>query len=160
MGMKRECGDCKACCEGWLSGEIDGHKMSAGTACIHCTESGCAIYASRPKSPCREFICAWLQEESPLPEHFKPNKCGVIVVLDRKWSGKKIIQAIPTGKKIPEESLEWLMSHTRETSIPLVFVEWIEKNGKLVGQNRRGYGPPSFIRDVKTELLSEDAIKL
>jgi hypothetical protein len=160
MEMQRQCGDCKACCEGWLVADIDGHKMSAGAPCIHCTDSGCAIYQTRPVNPCREFICAWLQEDSPLPENFKPTESGVIVVFGRKWNGKKVIQAIPTGKKIPDKSLEWLMGYTRKTLIPLLFIEWIEENGKFIGQRHRGYGPPAFIQAVKTNFSSEDVIKL
>ncbi|MFT5141175.1 MAG: hypothetical protein ACI9CB_002846 [Rhodothermales bacterium] len=160
MKMNRQCGNCKACCEGWLNAEIDGHKMSAGTPCIHCTETGCAIYPTRPVDPCREFNCGWLQEDSPLPEHLKPNNSDVIVLLDRKWKGKKVIVAVPAGKKIPDESLEWLMGYTRKTSIPLIFYERIEENGIFTGKTRRGYGPPSFLRAVKTELIPEDITKL
>ena len=67
----RECGECTACCEGWLPDEsLD---MYAGKACAHCRSEGCAIYETRPEEPCRTFKCAWLQDEER-----SLKKCGQI----------------------------------------------------------------------------------
>ena len=76
----RECGTCTACCEGWAEGEIRWHRMHAGQHCHFLREGACTIYDERPQSPCRNFVCAWLQPDSPFPEHFRPDKLGVIIV--------------------------------------------------------------------------------
>jgi hypothetical protein len=86
----------------------------------------------------------------------RPDQCGAIVIFERKWKGKKVITAVPTGKSIPESTLEWLMAYSREHSLPLVFSKRMFKHGKYVGSKQLGYGPPSFIRAVKAEIMPED----
>ena len=152
----RQCFPCKACCEGWLTAEINGKKMMPGKPCIHVTERGCGIYENRPVVPCVSFNCGWLKDPVSLPEHMNPALCGAIVILDRKWQGRNVIRAIPTGEKIPADTLEWLMAFSREQSLPLLFAEYIFKNDRYTGIRKIGYGPPSFIRAVETAVGPED----
>ena len=154
----RQCSPCTACCDGWLTAEISGVKVRPGVPCIHSTKQGCGIYESRPKNPCVNFNCVWLQSESVLPEHMKPSVCGAIVSF-RKWKGRDVMRATPAGKKIPSETLEWLMVFASKESIPLIFVEYLFKDEKYIGVKQTGYGPPSFVQAVKTMLLPEDVIK-
>ena len=86
----------------------------------------------------------------------KPVECGALVLFDEKWHGRKIISAIPTGKSIPSDTLEWLKAYSREHSLPLLFYERVLENRKFVATKRFGYGPPSFIHAVKTEVGPED----
>ena len=53
MSTSRQCGDCTACCEGWLHADIDGIELKPGKACDHLCAAGCGIYARRPKTPAR-----------------------------------------------------------------------------------------------------------
>ena len=77
--------------------------------------------------------------------------------MDRDWHGKKVIRAVPAGAKIPADTIEWLKSFAREQSLPLLFFERLfDKKGKYAGQKKLGYGPPSFIRAVETEVEPED----
>jgi hypothetical protein len=152
----KQCFPCTACCEGWLSAEINGVKLRPGTPCVNCTKQGCGIYEKRPKDPCVSFKCAWLQEKHQLPESMKPSECGAIVLLGRSWHGRKIIRAVPAGEKIPFDTLEWLKGYAREQSLPLLFVEFIFKNGKHIGIRRVGYGPPSFVRAAEVAIEPED----
>ncbi len=154
--MARKCFPCTACCGGWLTADIYGEKLKPGKPCIHSTKQGCGIYERRPKDPCIDFKCGWLQEQSKLSEHMKPSECGALVLLDRRWQGRKVIIAIPTRKSIPSDTLEWLKVFAREQSLPLLFGEHLFENGKYVGKRRIGYGPPSFVRAVETEVRPED----
>ena len=88
----------------------------------------------------------------------KPSESGAIVLLDRKWHGGEVIMAVPTGKKIPAETLEWLMAYARELSLPLLFHEFLFKDGKMTGRKHIGYGPPSFVRAVEKEVGYEDVV--
>lgn len=151
----RQCFPCNACCEGWLTAEINGVQMMPGKPCAHISDKGCGIYEKRPQNPCRVFKCGWLKSDE-MPEHMKPSECGAIVLLDKIWNGQKIIRAIPVGEKIPDETLEWLMAYSRETHIPLAFSEHVFVNGVLKHKKRLGYGPPSFIEAVKLTPGPED----
>jgi len=134
--------------------------MFPGKPCRYVMEQGCGIYESRPKVPCVSFKCGWLQDPVKLPEHMNPAVCGAIVILDRKWHGWNVIRAIPTGEKIPADTLEWLMAFSRELSMPLLFNEYISKNDRFMGIKKIGYGPPSFIRAVETAIEPEDIMML
>lgn len=130
--------------------------MKPGEPCQHCTVKGCAIYEERPQTPCRSFECAWLKPDSPIPEDMRPDKSGVIVIMDRYWRGRSIIRAVPAGWKVPEHSLDWLMAFAREKKIPLTFLEFIRAEGSYTGYKSMGYGPPDFVAEVKNGLGPED----
>ena len=154
----RQCFPCIACCEGWLTADINGVQIKPYKPCVHSVKQGCGIYERRPKTPCVSFKCGWLQAQYKLPEHMKPSECGTIVLFDRKWHNREVIRAVPTGEKIPSDTLEWLMALSREQSLPLLFSEHIFKNGIFVSKRKIGYGPPSFIRAVETEVGPEDVM--
>jgi len=130
--------------------------MGPGTPCVHCTAQGCAIYDNRPEKPCRTFRCAWLAEGDAVPENMRPNQCGAIVMFDRKWNGWRIIYAVPTGDKIPQETMEWLIAYASEKKIPLLFHENLVRDGKYYGVRNLGYGPPAFQEHVRTAIGPED----
>jgi len=60
----RECGECVACCVyPSISGEsVDATPevpaKAAGVKCVHCTNTGCGIYARRPKV-CKGYACLY-----------------------------------------------------------------------------------------------------
>jgi len=154
----RDCAGCTACCEGWLtSTELS---MQPGKACTHCTPRGCAIYASRPEIPCRKFKCAWLADRDVIPEDMRPDRCGAILMFDRKWNGWSIVKAVPTGACIPANTLEWLMAFAREKKIPLLFQENLVLDGQYTGIRNRGYGPPAFVEHVKRAIGPEDIMRM
>jgi hypothetical protein len=157
---EKQCYPCTACCEGWLEAEIRGIRLSPMKPCAHLSDSGCGIYEERPEKPCRTFKCAWLQEEYNLPEHMRPSESGSIVLLDRNWEGRKVIRAIPVGEKIPTATLDWLMAFAREKSLPLIFYEYIMKDGKFSDKRVVGYGPPSFVREVEAKVGLQDILNL
>ena len=105
---ERSCGDCKACCEGWLHAEIYGHKMYRGKPCHFINDSGCSIYENRPSEPCKNYKCLWLSN-TDIPGWLKPNKCGVILTM-RSIDGIKYIEAIEMGVKMDSSVLSWLFT--------------------------------------------------
>ena len=154
---KRSCGSCTACCEGWLSSDVI--DMEPYKPCQHCTASGCAIYESRPRDPCAEFVCAWLSDDSPMPEDMRPDQAGVIVVRDRKWKHWEVITAIATGAAIPEPALEWLKDYAVQTRTPLILYEYEGEPGKLSVRSR-GFGPPAFAEAVRVSIGPQDIFRL
>lgn len=156
MSAPRQCGDCMACCEGWLDADIDGIELKPGKACDHLCAAGCGIYARRPQDPCRNFQCAWLQAGSPLPDDMRPDQCGAIVMLDRDWRGWQTIRAIPVGEAIPAATMEWLQAYAQESRRPLMFSA-LERDGQ--GWKRTpqtGFGPPAFVEEVKLSITPSD----
>ena len=118
----RTCGDCTACCDGWLSGVVNGREFYPGSPCHYSGCNGCSIYEERPESPCKTYSCEWLKS-GHLPEWMKPNKSGVIVT-GKEWThpdGSKhlYLDVIETGKKIDSVVLNWLFKFNLRTGIPL-----------------------------------------
>lgn len=155
----RECGECTACCEGWVSDEsLD---MRAGKPCQHCTSSGCAIYDDRPQNPCKVFRCLWLDNIAEFPDDMRPDRSGVIVMSGRPWREWDVLQAVPVGPEIPPETLERLRLYTKQKDIPLVFYEREIVDGEYNGGGRqRAFGSQNFAHAVKNYVLPKDMMKL
>lgn len=82
-----DCGGCTECCELF---PIDSKKATngniietiiidspAGELCGYCDKNvGCTVHEERPKI-CRDFMCAYAQQESA-PLDLRPDKCGII----------------------------------------------------------------------------------
>jgi len=151
----RQCSPCTACCDGWLSAEIRGHKVHAGQPCPYSTAQGCSIYTDRPKDPCRNFICSWLVEKSPLPDWMRPDLCGAIVLLSMPWHGQLVIFTIPVGDVIPDRTLEWLKHYAQKHKRPLIFCERVRSNGNYSGLKRFGFGPLAFRQQVAALMATE-----
>ncbi len=140
----RQCGDCAACCEGWLKIEIRGHPVYPGKKCPFCTRSGCSIYDERPEDPCRKFICGWLAHRSPLPDWMRPDKSNaILLVASFAWHGIPVDVAVPAGNRIKEKALTWLQDFYSKQKRLLVFnldEEWY------------AFGPPAFQQDIRSRL--------
>jgi len=130
----RACGSCTACCEGWAEGEIRGHKMFAGQHCHFLQDGACTIYEERPQSPCRNFVCGWLLPGSPFPEHFRPDRSGVIIV-PLRWRGRAAFVLLSAGRDPDDAMLAWLKPYAQRTGTPFFY----QRDGERVG-----YGPPEF----------------
>jgi len=134
--------------------------MSPGKPCQHCTVQGCAIYENRPEKPCQSYRCAWLREDGGLPDDFRPDLCGAIVSLNRKWNAWTVIHAAPTGADIPAETLKLLMSYSEKKGMPLMFQQNLLKAGKYSAAKIMGFGPPDFVHAVKNAISSKDILTL
>lgn len=142
----RECQPCTACCDGWVRITVKGCEAYPGKPCPHSTGKGCDDYEHRPVNPCRNFECAWVKERSYLPDDFRPDECGALVI-DRafKWQGIDVDVAVPVGKQIPEKTLDWLKSYAEQNMRPLVYQQQNPNKRKLEkNPPTYAYGPPAF----------------
>lgn len=142
----RECQPCTACCDGWVKIEVKGCEAYPGHPCPHSTGSGCGDYENRPVNPCRQFECEWVQEGSFLPDHFRPDECGALVLGSAfQWQGLSVDVAVPVGREIPEQTLQWLMMFAEQNMRPLVY-QMQDPKDKEIQKNplTLAYGPPAF----------------
>ena len=151
----RECQPCTGCCDGWLQININGVAVFPGRPCPHSTGSGCNDYANRPVDPCRQFICGWRMDGSPLPEWMKPNNSKVIVLFNQHtWRGLPVDVAVPVGRRIPPRALQWLQAFAEKNNRMLLHSEQIVENGAYTRQQAvSAYGPPEFQQEM-AELAS------
>lgn len=92
----RPCGDCHACCEGFLNAIAYGNKFGQGKPCKFLCNKQCTIYETRPEV-CRKYECAWSQ--GIIPEWLKPNKVGVLISVETnpdKSQYLRVIEMKPT----------------------------------------------------------------
>ncbi|MDX1459668.1 MAG: hypothetical protein R3348_01260 [Xanthomonadales bacterium] len=129
--------------------------MSPGNPCRHLLERGCGIYEQRPYHPCRTFHCGWVQPDSPLPDEMRPDLSGVIVSLDQRWKNWRIIKAIAAGPRIPESSMKWLQQFSNDTRTPMLVLEFVDEDGRYVGEHKWGFGPPEFNKAVRESVEAE-----
>jgi hypothetical protein len=125
---------------------VKGYEAYPGKPCPHSTGKGCDDYENRPVDPCRTFECAWVKKDSVLPDHFRPNECGALVIDGvLEWQGLKVDLAVPVGREIPEETLNWLKQFAEQKMRPLMYqqqdpeVDILEKTPLTLA-----YGPPAF----------------
>ena len=112
--------------------------MKPGTPCHFRGEGCCTIYEKRPKDPCRNFVCGWLQPGSPFPEDFRPDKLGVMVI-PMKWRGRDAYVLRSAGRDPDTKLLEWMREFSLRTERPFFF----EAQGE-----RYGFGPEEFQREM------------
>jgi hypothetical protein len=109
----RSCGECTACCEGHLAGNVYGHVFKPGTPCFFLLPAdGCGIYPTRPAS-CRKYKCAWLQ--GLLPDWLKPTKSGVLVSVEVDHQKKQFLKVViikdVVDNKVFEFLDDWVVRH-------------------------------------------------
>lgn len=140
----RQCGPCKACCEGWMSD--NSLQMRPGKPCQNLCDRGCGIYESRPERPCKEFVCAWLTNANDYPEDLRPDLSGVIIIENRPWREWYVLRLIACGTDIPERSWNLLTEIARRKNIPIVAAEYPIEEGVFSETVRtRAFGPPEFL---------------
>lgn len=103
--MKRECGTCNKCCEGWLTGEAHGKPFWPGRPCHFLTAGKCGIYKTRPDSPCKSYHCLWLVDEE-VPGWMKPDEVNAILTV-REVNGTSFLDLTEAGEKLRSEVLSW-----------------------------------------------------
>lgn len=152
--IQRRCQPCTACCDGWVRMVIEGVAVYPGHPCPHSNGQACDDYLNRPVDPCHNFICGWVQTGSPLPEDFRPDKAGVIVLPDaRRWQNRPVDVAVPVGRSIPDETLDWLKGYAMQEGRPLIYLE--QDSGEQdyrSDQNLVAYGPPEFQNEIRVLL--------
>lgn len=110
---ERQCGSCTACCEGWLHGVSYDKSFYHGKPCHFLGCNGCSIYPDRPKDPCQDYRCVWL-DNPELPEWMQPHMSGVIVT-SRPYKDSFYWEVMECGQKIDSAVLSWLVIYTLNT---------------------------------------------
>lgn len=110
--MARECGTCTKCCDGTLTGNINGHEMGFGKPCYYLTiGKGCNIYVERPQEPCKRYECAWISDEN-IPDFMKPENANCI--LDYKEKNKvKYLRLMESTTPYTAEVLSWCINYAK-----------------------------------------------
>jgi uncharacterized cysteine cluster protein YcgN (CxxCxxCC family) len=111
--MKRECGGCTKCCEGWLSGSINGHSLFKGRPCFY-LNTKCTIYEDRPKHPCRDFECVWLNQTEVFPEWMRPDLVNAIITR-LKFHDIFYYEITEAGSTLDSKTLSWLVQWALNT---------------------------------------------
>ncbi len=117
--------------------------MFAGQHCHFLTAGACTIYAERPQSPCRNFVCGWLMPGSPFPEAFRPDRVGVIIVPTR-WRERPAYVLLSAGQDPDEDMLAWMRANAQATGSPFYY----QQHGE-----RLGYGPAAFQQEMVEKLV-------
>lgn len=116
--MKRECGSCTKCCEGWLHAKIGNYEMHKGKPCHFISiNKGCTIYAKRPHDPCVTFKCEWLQN-ADIPEWMKPNEIQAIFKTDA-INNIPYLNLREAGKTLDSRVLTWAIQYAITNNINL-----------------------------------------
>ncbi len=146
--VKRECGTCTACCDGWVKGSIEGHEMFPGTPCHFRGDQCCSIYERRPETPCRQFVCGWLEPASPFPDHFRPSECGVMIVR-MQWHDRAAYVLTHAGRDPDAAMVQWMREFSIRTGSPFFY----EENGE-----RTGFGPREFQLEMLENLRRDERL--
>lgn len=151
---------CTACCDGWVSMNINGTEVFPGSPCPHSAGNSCKIYAGRPVDPCINFNCGWVIKNSTLPEWLRPDLAKVIVIPNMFiWQGIAVDMATPVGKKIPGRALNWLKHNAELQGRPLI---WFEHTDALDGQKHSprmlAHGPTEFQQDMTLRLENGESL--
>jgi hypothetical protein len=99
---------------------------------------GCSVYERRPTNPCKNFICGWLAPDSPFPEHFRPDRVGVIIIRIA-WRDRPAYILVSAGRDPDEEMLEWMRRFSMRTGSPFFYAQAGEK---------MGFGPAAFQQEM------------
>ncbi|WP_342722102.1 hypothetical protein AAFG07_22625 [Bradyrhizobium sp. B097] len=145
----RQCGECTACCDGWLKIRIRGHDVHPGQPCPFSSAGKCTIYDERPLDPCRKFVCGWLTPTSPLPDWMRPDRSDVIFLpASFVWRTIPVDVAVAIGAHPKAKARAWLEAFSRDARRPLL----LQSDGDW-----HAFGPPQFLSDMVERLSDERA---
>ena len=144
----RQCGECTACCDGWVVGVVEGHEMKPGQPCFFRGDHACSIYERRPQHPCRDFTCGWLQPSSPFPADWRPDQLGVMVI-PMRWRGRDAYILRSCGRDPDESLIAWMRALSLRTQRPFFYE---------IGGERFGFGPPEFQSEMSARVARGEAL--
>jgi hypothetical protein len=118
--MKRECGSCTKCCEGYLAGEALGHSFFLGKPChFVAIGTGCTVYDKRPQDPCVTYKCGWLTNLD-IPEWLKPEAVNVIID-QREMKGHTYFNLREAGATVSSRVLNWFIQYILKNQLNAVW---------------------------------------
>jgi hypothetical protein len=121
---QRSCSNCTKCCEGWLSGEVNGYSFYPGRPCHFMKCDGCSIYKNRPEDPCKTFRCEWLNNPD-IPEWLKPSLSNALLVkqsfVDEQQSVHIFYKLLEAGSTMSSEVLSFVIQYCLANKINLLY---------------------------------------
>ncbi len=133
--MSRICGECTACCEGWLIADINGVHMEPGKPCyLLQIGKGCTDYENRPQNPCKGFECEWLRQPDLYPEEMRPDRARAIFSR-QEVDGVQYLRITEMGKRLDAEVLSHGVKITLGTRGNLYW----EVDGKMHWFGNKGF---------------------
>jgi hypothetical protein len=116
---EHSCGECTACCDGWLHGSAHGIQFYRGRKCSFVSDVGCSIYDERPDNPCKSFACDWLLNKM-MPLWMRPDKSKVILV-NREINNIKYIEMMEAGQKVDSSILSWVLQTYLHNNVNILY---------------------------------------
>ncbi len=146
----RPCGDCAACCLGWVKTKVNGVHIDVGRPCPHTDGRKCLIHEQRPQEPCRNFFCGWAQAGSLLPDWLQPNRSGVIVITDRiHWQGRNVDILVSAGRDPDAGLIDWYQRFSIRHGRPFIYQrreQWY------------AFGPQAFQRCISAKVAAGEPL--
>jgi hypothetical protein len=86
--------------------------MSPGKPCFFVEiGKGCKDYKNRPKEPCKNFVCGWIEIED-MPEEFRPEVSGAIMHFTEN-NGNPYLSLVKAPNNPTEQYLSWAIVYAR-----------------------------------------------
>jgi hypothetical protein len=109
INNKRICGECTACCDGWLTANIKGEDMYPGKPCqFSMFGKGCSDYKNRPEDPCVTFKCEWLSHPEAYPDQLRPDRSKAIFVM-QDIKDIQYLKVVEAGQNLQADILTFAM---------------------------------------------------
>jgi uncharacterized cysteine cluster protein YcgN (CxxCxxCC family) len=67
----RNCDNCGVCCTGLIPGDAHGKEFYFNKPCFYLEDKLCSIYNDNMPTACKNYRCAWLDDES-IPDNLDP----------------------------------------------------------------------------------------
>jgi hypothetical protein len=108
---QRSCGTCTKCCEGNVYGTVFDTPFYKGKPCSFADiNHGCSIHKDRPDTPCKQFSCLWLKDET-VPLWLKPDAVEAILT-ENIVNGISYICLIECEGVMRADVLSWFFSYS------------------------------------------------
>lgn len=123
----KKCGSCTKCCDGTLANIVKGHTMFPGKPCFFLEIGGvCNDYDNRPKDPCVDYKCLWLQQPD-VPDFIKPENANAIIDI-ATFKNRKYLRLIKSYEQHSPDILTYAIEYARYNKLPLI---WNDSSGNF-----------------------------
>lgn len=144
-----ECGECTLCCELLNINSLKATKGNiieaiiidspAGSLCEHCIEKkGCGVHEERPKI-CRDYFCAYAQQEDA-PIQLRPDNCGIIF---EKLDEDIFVGTLKPGVKVSDYGMQQIGVFNKQ-GYNVVLTKYDERQPKFFP--REGQRPSELVK--------------
>lgn len=131
----KPCGECTACCEGYVESYIYGNHMKLGKNCVFLVDKKCCVYNDRPEV-CRKFQCAWSQ--GIIDDELRPDKCGLLVYVKQVDKNNQDLIAIEMNDNVKYSNYSKLFDDVKKlnTNLNIVYHENLNNKDYFKPKNK------------------------